>query len=187
MNYFVSIHGCTGRQCLAVSPKEKCCGDAVQCSCRGRCTLSALDFFIKWMADVASTGIVPPKFFDDVDWVDSRRAAQRTHPFLMHGIQKVRFAMLELRLDWGEASGGLGFGYSNQERPCWFCEVPKRELHSDDCLSRFPILTHATYMRDISTSLIEVQVSQQDARRIFDNLRIDRRESELDSWSIVLC
>jgi hypothetical protein len=182
--YYVNIIGCSERRVLAAFRKDRMCGEATECSCRGRCTLQAFDLFLKWTCNVAAEGILPTMYYNDMPWTPELRRQQAGKPFLIHEGKRIRFALLEYRADWAQISIGLGFPATNQKHPCWFCSCSLQQMNAPKSTG-WTEHTHQTYMDAVGTSLIEIVLNRLDAEQVFQALRLDKRKDGVHGRALV--
>ena len=62
---YLSIVGFPTRRLIMTIPKQRLCGEANGCCCRGRCTLDQLDAYLASAIVQASTGVHAPSHFGD--------------------------------------------------------------------------------------------------------------------------
>ncbi len=88
--------------------------------------------------------------------------------------KKVRFVLLEVRHDWEQYSAGMGFAYSNQTYPCWYCPVLKHCMHKRELPAAY---THQDYMQQVKRCQLEVAVDKNDLCKLFEHLAVDLRKN----------
>ena len=99
---YVNVIGSRTRLTLFTTRKEYLCGVACGCACRGRCTVQATEYFLKWMIDCAADGRGPPTAYRGQPWTSIDRISAIGKFRLEWNGFRVKFALLECRNDWDQ-------------------------------------------------------------------------------------
>ena len=182
--YFVSFVGSkrNRRRAIMVMRKDWACGLACGCPCRGRCTFGAYEHFLRWSADCAADGHVPPAFYGGSPWTKPGKISQAGQPRFKHNGKIVRFVLVEFRHDWDGMSYTFGFPRTNQDFFCPLCPCLKFDMHEP--LTQ-PPHNHDSYMALVDLSRIIISVSAADLHLIMSVLRLDMQKNNgMHGWII---
>lgn len=175
MNYFMNIPGLPRRRTITCIRKELMCGEVCDCPCRGRCSMDSLEHVITWMANWAAAGYNPEKDYSDRSWL-KLSGIRPGEAVLVHEGQVVRFALIEVRADWDQFAGGMGFARTNQSHPCMMCPAPVADLHRYPLQDIHEPYTNEAYTSIVQKSQVSVLLDRGDVETIFANLRFDDRK-----------
>lgn len=165
---------CTGRRhLLALLQKAKMC----KCGCRSWCTLWQLMQWLHWCFSCLAEGVFPNFRHNGDDWKrgdDLRRsmAGKNLH---------FRACLCQIRCDWAEISGTLGFSSWASMKPCFLCDcglhtMLERLRECSAMSTPWPLRDMATYEATCSACEIIVQLTQPQWRRVLTALYNDRRK-----------
>ena len=177
LTYTINLLGSRTRRALVAVDKERLCGEACKCPCRGRCTLTAVERIISWSARCAAEGRFPQHRHDGSAFRSDHRqelsgrrlVSERASP------QGARFALLEFRADWEQYSFGLGTPWPIQNRFCFLCTCDRDSAWDFDRCDDWHLRTHTEYEAEVGSCLQEIEVTRADASRILQALKFDYR------------
>jgi len=152
--YYINYFGLQGRKALATLRKEALCGESCGCTCKGRCTIQAVEAAIVWSAACAASGVHPTERHDGLGFVELHRLQKAGQPLTNNC---AKFIMLEYRADWDQYSS-IGLPRPRQHRFCFKCTCSAEQAYAFDHRHEWPQRNHDSFMHDMAQCVLRLKL-----------------------------
>ena len=170
----------TGKRTLICALRKK---DLCDCSCRGLCTIGAIQRIIAWSFDLLAEGVHPACRHDQTPFSDDRQASCAGHA-LAGGYCGVLVEMCADLLEFWQACGFKNWRSSTH--PCFCCMCDRDQLWEfppSVAASEWPLRDEEVYKQQMDLALVKREIASRDLlHALIAALSFDTRKDGWGAW-----